>query len=129
MARSPGLLAVHWQAPSTTGCGYLADDASLWEAYAHFLSTAPDHGLAAFALDGYPEAIHTPEALLQKVQRLTTVLAGHRYAGPQLDIEPYLLADFFLDDTGLGRYLAVLEQIRKALGGQTRLSVVIMYHW
>jgi hypothetical protein len=105
----------------------LEDAASLWEAYAHFLSTAPDQGIEAFALDGDPEAIHTPEALLHKVRRLRAVLAGRRWAGIQLDIEPYLLADFFVDETGLGRYLAVLEQIRQALEGQARLSVVIPF--
>lgn len=116
------------------GCGRLliqmpalADDASLWEAYAHFLSTAPDQGIEAFALDGYPEAIYTPEALLHKVRRLRAVLAGRRLPGIQLDIEPYLLADFFVDETGLVRYLAVLEQIREALGAQGRLSVVIPF--
>jgi hypothetical protein len=116
------------------GCGRLLiqmpaleDAASLWEAYAHFLSTAPDQGIEAFALDGYPEAIHTPEALLHKVRRLRAVLAGRRWAGIQLDIEPYLLADFFVDETGLERYLAVLEQIRQALEGQARLSVVIPF--
>ena len=105
----------------------LEDDAALWEAYAHFLSTAPEQGITAFALDGYPEAIHTPEALLHKVRRLRAVLAGRRFAGIQLDIEPYLLADFSIDETGWGRYLAVLEQIRQALEGQAHLSVVIPF--
>jgi hypothetical protein len=105
----------------------LEDDASVWEAYAQFLSTAPNQGIEAFALDGYPEAIHTPEALLQKVRRLRAVLAGRPFAGLQLDIEPYLLEGFFVDDTGLVRYLAVLEQMREALGGKARLSVVIPF--
>jgi hypothetical protein len=105
----------------------LKDDAALWEAYAHFLSTAPAQGIAAFALDGYPEAIYTPEPLLHKVQRLRAVLAGRRFAGLQLDIEPYLLEGFFIDETGLGRYIAVLEQIREALEGQASLSVVMPF--
>jgi hypothetical protein len=105
----------------------LEDDAAVWEAYAQFLSTAPQQGLEAFALDGYPEAIHTPEALLHKVRRLRAVLAGRRFAGLQLDIEPYLLEGFFVDDTGLVRYLAVLEQMREALGGEARLSMVIPF--
>jgi hypothetical protein len=105
----------------------LADEASVWEAYAQFLSTAPAQGIEAFALDGYPEAIHTPEALLHKIRRLRAVLAGRRFAGLQLDIEPYLLEGFFVDDTGLVRYLAVLEQMREALGGEARLSVVIPF--
>jgi hypothetical protein len=105
----------------------LEDDASVWEAYAQFLSTAPHQGIEAFALDGYPEAIHTREALLHKVRRLRAVLAGRRFAGLQRDIEPYLLEGFFVDDTGLVRYLTVLEQMREALGREARLSVVIPF--
>lgn len=105
----------------------LEDPETLWSAYGQFLRAAQDRGIETFALDGYPEAIHTPAPLFDKVRRLLGLMAGHRLAGVQLDIEPYLLEDFFVDDTGFVRYLAVIEQMREALAGQARLSIVMPF--
>jgi hypothetical protein len=105
----------------------LEDPAELWTAYTQFLRAAHVRGIEAFALDGYPEAIHTPEPLLHKLRRLLALTAGQYLAGVQLDIEPYVLEDFFVDDTGFMRYLGVIEQVREALAGQARLSVVMPF--
>ncbi|MDQ2695508.1 MAG: hypothetical protein M3Z21_09080 [Pseudomonadota bacterium] len=105
----------------------LDDPPSLWSAYARFLAMAGERGIEAFALDGYPEAIHDPRPLLDKLQRLRA-LKPQGLAGVQLDIEPYLLAEFSHDpEAALSRYLAAVGRIQRAVDGWTRLSVVMPF--
>ena len=70
------------------------DPAALWSAYARLLDRAASSGLEAFALDGYPEAIYDPAPLMEKISRLHLLLPQGHMNGVQLDIEPYLLAQF-----------------------------------
>jgi hypothetical protein len=109
------------QMPATT------DTAELWRDYAQFLKQAQHRGIEALALDGEPDAIDAPLALVHKVQRLLGLMAGQPLAGVQLDVEPYLRQDFFLDPTGFERYLALIEQVRAVTAGQTRLSIVMPF--
>jgi hypothetical protein len=102
------------------------DPPSLWSAYASLLKRASQSGIEIFALDGYPEAIYEPEALIEKIVRLRTLLAEGHWAGLQLDIEPYLLPRF--SDPGDYRlYLHVIDTIKAALGDRTRLSIVMPF--
>jgi hypothetical protein len=103
------------------------DTAELWRDYAQFLKQAQHRGIEAWALDGEPDAIDAPLALVHKVQRLLGLMAGQPLAGVQLDVEPYLREDFFLDPTGFERYLALIEQVRAVTAGQTRLSIVMPF--
>lgn len=103
------------------------DTAELWRDYAQFLKRAQHRGIEAFALDGEPDAIDAPLALVHKVQRLLGLMAGQSLAGVQLDVEPYVREDFFLDPTGFERYLALIEQVRAVTAGQTRLSIVMPF--
>jgi hypothetical protein len=105
----------------------LAEGEAIWQSYRQFFSLVHSRGIEAFALDGYPEAIHDPEALAGKVQRLLAAMPNTALAGVQLDVEPYLLPDFFLDPQGYKKYLTVLEYVRTALAGQARLSVVMPF--
>lgn len=103
------------------------EPAELWRDYAQFLTRAQHRGIEAFALDGEPDAIDAPLALVHKVQRLLGLMAGQPLTGVQLDVEPYLREDFFLDPTGFERYLALIEQVRAVTVGQTRLSIVMPF--
>jgi hypothetical protein len=103
------------------------DPVELWQDYAQFLKRAQHSGIEAFALDGEPDAIDAPLALVHKVQRLLGLMAGQPLAGVQLDVEPYLREDFFLDPTGFERYLALIEQVRAVTAGRTRLSIVMPF--
>jgi hypothetical protein len=103
------------------------DTVALWRDYAQFLHRAQARGIEAFALDGEPDAIDAPLALVHKVQRLLSLMAGQPLAGVQLDVEPYLRQDFFLDLTGFERYLALIEQVRAVTAEKTRLSIVMPF--
>jgi hypothetical protein len=52
---------------------------------------------------------------------------GESLTGVQLDIEPYLLEDFFVGEAGFVRYLAVIDRIKETLGPHIRLSVVMPF--
>lgn len=103
------------------------DPPSLWTTYVQFLRSAQSRGIEAFALDGYPEAIHDPSPLAEKIERLLTLMGDESLAGVQLDIEPYLLEDFLVGESGFVRYLAAIDRIKETLGPHTRLSVVIPF--
>jgi hypothetical protein len=103
------------------------DTAELWRDYAQFLRRAQHTGIEVFALDGEPDAIDAPLTLVPKVQRLLGLMAGQSLAGVQLDVEPYVRENFFLDTTGFERYLALIEQMRAVTAGQTRLSIVMPF--
>src|SRR5262249_25618584 len=101
------------------------DPPTLWAAYVQFLRSARIRGIEAFALDGYPEAIYDSTPLVKKIRHLLILMDGESLAGVQLDIEPYLLEDFFVGETGFVHYLAVIDRIRETLGPHIRLSVVM----
>ncbi len=105
----------------------LGESKEIWHSYAALLQAAQERGIEAFALDGYPEAIFDPQPLIAKVEQLRTVMRGLMPSGLQLDVEPYLLEGFFDDSTGVTKYLDLHAQVKRALGGQTRLSVVMPF--
>lgn len=105
----------------------LEESGEIWSSYAGLIYQAKAAGIEIFALDGYPEAIQTPTALVEKVRRILTLTGGKGLAGIQLDIEPYLLPNFFADDSGFVRYLAAIDQVKKAIAGRSRLSVVMPF--
>jgi hypothetical protein len=102
------------------------DPPALWSAYAGLLQQVTQSGLEIFALDGYPEAIYDPAPLMDKISRLRRLLPRGTLAGLQLDIEPYLLAQFS-DPHDYGRYLLAIENIKAVLGEDARLSVVMPF--
>ncbi len=115
-------------------CGRLAvqmpgldEPQEIWLGYATLLRAAQEQGIEAFGLDGYPEAILDPQPLIAKVNRLRTVMQDRLPTGLQLDIEPYLLEGFFNDSTGFAKYLDVHTQMKRALAGEARLSVVMPF--
>lgn len=104
----------------------LNDGKDIWAAYAELLDAAGSAGIEAFALDGYPEAIRDPAALIEKLSTLLVLLPGDRLSGIQLDIEPYLLPDFSEEFDYLA-YLSALDRIKHALNGRVRLSMVMPF--
>lgn len=104
----------------------LNDGQDIWIAYAKLLDAAGAAGIEAFALDGYPEAIRDPAALIEKLTRLLALLPKDRLSGVQLDIEPYLLPDFSEESDYLA-YLAAVDRIKNTLDGRVRLSVVMPF--
>ncbi len=119
--RRQGCSRVFLQMPS------LSDDDGIWVAYARFFTHAHTGGVEAFALDGYPEAIQEPRALADKIQRLLHLVEPRALAGVQLDIEPYLLPGFLGDESGPRRYVECIDVLKEAIGGRTRLSMVIPF--
>ncbi|HKA52567.1 MAG TPA: hypothetical protein VKJ47_02795 [Candidatus Binatia bacterium] len=105
-----------------------ADTDELWHAYVRFLDAARERGITPFVLDGAPEAIRSPAALIGKLRRLRTLFADERLPGVQLDVEPYLLEDFFLDpENGFTQYLAVIDRVKELLAGRAPLSIVMPF--
>lgn len=104
-----------------------ADDDGLWRSYARLLMTLQEAGVAAFALDGYPEAIQEPHRLADKIQRLLALVTPGGMSGVQLDIEPYLLPGFLKDEAQLRRYVETIDTLKAVIGGRVRLSMVIPF--
>jgi hypothetical protein len=102
------------------------DPSDVWSAYAALLERGTRSGVEIFALDGYPEAIYEPAPLIEKIVRLRTLLPDGHWAGIQLDIEPYLLAQFS-DPQDYSLYLHVIDTIKAAVGEHARLSVVMPF--
>ncbi|ULA62264.1 MAG: hypothetical protein LZF86_10124 [Nitrospira sp.] len=109
------------QMPSQT------DDDELWHRYAGLLATIQQAGVAALALDGYPEAIQEPLKLAEKIERLLALVRPDGMSGVQLDIEPYLLPGFLQDEAQLRRYIETIETLKNIIGGRVRLSMVIPF--
>lgn len=105
----------------------VSEDETLWASYATLFPFANAGHIEAFALDGYPEAIQEPEVLAAKVKRLLALVHWDAIAGVQVDIEPYLVPGFFADVSGPRRYLDTIDQLKKAIAGHTRLSVVMPF--
>lgn len=105
----------------------LDEPEQVWLRYVALLQAAQEQGIEVFALDGYPEAIFDPHPLTEKVQRLVASMKGRFPAGIQLDIEPYLLDGFSNDPHGFGKYLDAHAQVKRALAGQARLSIVMPF--
>ena len=104
-----------------------ADDDALWGNYAGLLMMMQEAGVAAFALDGYPEAIQEPHKLADKIQRLMALVKPGEISGVQLDIEPYLLPNFLKDEAQLRRYVETIDTLKEVIGGRVRLSMVIPF--
>ena len=98
-----------------------------WERYADLLSRLAQEGVEAYALDGYPEAVYEPQRLVAKMHRLLSVMGPRPLAGIQLDIEPYALAGFIESRDGYSRYLEAIAQMKAAVQGRTRLSIVMPF--
>lgn len=109
------------QMPSET------DDDGLWRSYVRLLRTLQEAGVAAFALDGYPEAIQEPHKLADKIQRLLALVKPGGLSGIQLDIEPYLVPGFLQDEAQLLRYVETIDTLKEVIGGRLRLSMVIPF--
>jgi hypothetical protein len=102
------------------------DPTALWSAYARLLDRAASSGLEAFALDGYPEATYDPTPLMEKISRLRLLLPQGHMNGVQLDIEPYLLAQFS-DPQDYSLYLRAIEKIKASVGDHATLSIVMPF--
>lgn len=102
------------------------DPPAVWSGYAALLKGPPQSDVEIFALDGYPEAIYEPAPLIEKIIRLRTLLPDGQWAGIQLDIEPYLLAQFS-DPQDYSLYLRAIDKIKAALGERARLSIVMPF--
>jgi len=119
--RAQGCSRVLIQMPSQS------DDETLWRGYAGLMTAVRDGGVEALALDGYPEAIQEPHILADKIQRLLHLVEPAVLFGVQLDIEPYLLPGFLEDEAQLRRYVETIEMMKDAIGGRTRLSMVMPF--
>ena len=105
----------------------LNDDEAIWRDYAGLVTLVHEAGIAALALDGYPEAIQEPHLLADKVRRLFHLVRPGVLSGIQLDIEPYLLPGFLDDDEQIRRYLGTIETVSEAIQGRATLSMVIPF--
>ena len=105
----------------------ISDGEALWASYATLFHFAKVRHIDAFALDGYPEAIQEPAVLVAKMNKLLALVHWDAIAGVQVDIEPYLLPDFFADASGPRRYLETIDHLKEAIAGRTRLSVVMPF--
>ncbi|HSF68561.1 MAG TPA: hypothetical protein VLA67_14155 [Nitrospiraceae bacterium] len=105
----------------------ISEDEPLWASYATLFPFAKARNIDVFALDGYPEAIQEPGALVAKLKRLLTLVDKDAIAGVQVDIEPYLVPGFFADASGPRRYLETIDHLKEAIAGRTRLSVVMPF--
>ncbi len=105
----------------------LEDHDSLWVAYTEMLLSLQVQGIEAFALDGSPDAIYEPAPLVKKVRRLLSLLNGQSIGGVQLDIEPYLLREFYHDTAWLPAYLGAFGRVKAAWGPGGTLSAVIPF--
>jgi hypothetical protein len=105
----------------------LGEPDEVWLGYVALLRAVEEQGIEAFALDGYPEAVLDARPLISKLERLRGLMQGRLPAGVQLDIEPYLLDGFFNDPQGFEKYLEAHVQVKRALAGHARLSVVMPF--
>lgn len=116
-----------WISCRTRRCGFVVSRRarSLWHDYVRQLMTMQKSGVAAFALDGYPEAIQGPQKFADKKERLLALVKPGGMSGVQLDIEPYLLPGFLTDEAQLRCYVETIETVTEVIGGRVRLSTVI----
>jgi hypothetical protein len=105
----------------------LKDETEIWMAYVRFFQEAKKAGIEAFALDGYPEAIHFSAPLIEKIAKLQKLMSSTELAGVQLDIEPYLLEEFFAIQTGFTKYLATIDKIKSIMRSPAKLSVALPF--
>ena len=104
----------------------LDDSETLWKAYAGFLNTAHGRHIEAFALDGYPEAVDAPGPLILKIRKLLKMIDRQSLDGVQLDLEPYLLEGWAIDEGAYSRYLDTVDAVKASLSG-TRFSIVMPF--
>jgi hypothetical protein len=104
----------------------LEDSEDLWTAYARFLEVAHRRNIEAFALDGYPEAVQTPGPLIAKIRRLLKIVDRKNLDGVQLDLEPYLLEDWAIQDGAYAGYLDTIDTVKSVLAGM-RFSIVMPF--
>jgi len=105
----------------------IRDSDAIWTAYAQLFPFAQSAGIKLFALDGAPEMIDHATPLIEKLDRLLTLVGSRNVPGVQLDIEPYLLDGFPEDQTIFDRYLETIDRVKASLRTRTALSMVIPF--
>ncbi|HIJ95304.1 MAG TPA: hypothetical protein HPP94_06140 [Desulfuromonadales bacterium] len=94
-----------------------------------FVAVAKKKGIAVWALDGDPEYVRHPEALLRRIRKVADLIhstSEPNFSGFQVDIEPYLNKDFALKrEQYLATYLELLDNLKKQ--GDLPLSVVVPF--
>ncbi len=103
------------------------DSDQIWAAYARLFTMMKSADIELFALDGAPDMIDHAASLIEKLDRLLTLVELQNLPGVQLDIEPYLLDNFPEDETIFERYLNTIDLVATALRGRTKLSMVIPF--
>jgi len=86
--------------------------------------------VSAVALDGEPGSVFAPDPLLQAVDSLRRFNATHRhrFQGLQVDVEPYVLKGFALDETRhFTAYVALLDSLRARAAGKLAITAVVPF--
>jgi hypothetical protein len=121
MCRKIGADRLFLQIPS------LKDEAEIWAGYVRFFKEAKKAGVEVFALDGYPEAIYSSAPLIEKITKLQELMSSTELPGVQLDIEPYLLEEFFAAESGFTKYLTTIDKIKSIMRSPAKLSVALPF--
>lgn len=99
------------------------------EVFAPFLKKAAAAGVEVYALDGSPSYVAAPEELLQRMERVERYSREHpeaRFAGFQVDIEPYTNRDFASRKGWYAeRYVRLIRELAKRF--DLPLSVVVPF--
>lgn len=99
------------------------------EVFALFLTRAKREGIEVYALDGSPGYIAAPQELLERiglVERYNSKNPQARFAGFQIDIEPYLNKDFASRKAYYASaYAGLVQEIKKKY--DLPLSVVVPF--
>lgn len=99
------------------------------EVFAPFLGQAATAGIEVYALDGSPGYVAAPQELLQRIRRVESYNQSHpeaRYAGFQVDIEPYLNKDYSTRKLYYATaYAELLDRIKQSY--DLPLSVVVPF--
>ncbi len=103
------------------------DSDQIWSAFADLFAITKEADIELFALDGAPDMIDHATPLIEKLDRLLSLMGSRSVPGVQLDMEPYLLDGFPEDETIFQRYLDTIDRVKTALHGRTKLSVVIPF--
>lgn len=94
------------------------------------LKIAHEMDIVVFALDGSPEYINDPKALLENVKGLIEFNQKYSYRidGILIDIEPYILKDFNINKKDiLKKYVTLLKNIKEITDKKIILNTVIPF--
>lgn len=101
------------------------------EAYKVFMELARENSVVVFALDGAPEYIDDYSVLLNDLKRVLAFNKAHpdiKFAGLQIDVEPYLKKDFNIrKDYYIKRYIKMAQELRNLAGKETGLSFALPF--